>query len=50
MLSGARAAGWGNVTGGDGEHSGQLAEQALTLLSGYDASVTRWEIANLDSA
>jgi hypothetical protein len=50
MLSGARAAGWDDVTGGDGHHSGLLAEQALTILSGYDASVIQWDKSNLDSA
>lgn len=37
MLSGIRAAGWGNLM--KGAKSDMLAEQAMTLLSGYDASV-----------
>jgi hypothetical protein len=50
MLSGARAAGWGKHNGKDIESSDLLAEQALTLLSGYDATVTPWGIWNDDCA
>lgn len=50
MLKGARAVGWGQLDVGDGTVSGLLAEQDLTLLSGYDASVTRWEIWGHDGA
>ena len=42
MLSGIRAAGWGNLM--KGAKSDMLAEQAMTLLSGYDASVNAPEM------
>ena len=44
MLSGAKAAGWGKQHGEDIKKTTDLAEQAMTLLSGYDASVNAPEM------
>ena len=48
MLSGAKAAGWGKQHGEDMKKTTDLAEQAMTLLSGYDATVTEWKLWHID--